>query len=61
MTRAEGAVVSQPLDRGGCVLLDGCAAGLPLGSAAEQAVQVQPGVDLAAVVNQLLAAGAFKA
>ncbi|MCE3272590.1 MAG: hypothetical protein K0S57_2987 [Ramlibacter sp.] len=59
LTRVEGAVAWQVLPRAGCALLDACAARLPLGEAAEQALQQQPGADLAAVLRQLLLAGAF--
>lgn len=59
LARVEGAVTWQVLPRAGCALLDACAAGLPLGEAAEQALLQQPGADLAAVLRQLLLAGAF--
>jgi hypothetical protein len=61
MTRAEGAVQWQSLSRAGCALLDACAVGLPLGLAAEQALQQQPGADLAALLRQLLLAASFAA
>lgn len=59
LTRTRGAVGWQILPRAGCALLDACAARLPLGEAAEQALLRQPGGDLAAVLRQLLLAGAF--
>lgn len=59
LTRPEGPVAWQMLPRAGCALLDGCAAGLDLGEAAEHALRQQPDADLAAVLRQLLLAGAF--
>jgi hypothetical protein len=59
ITRPTLAVQWEPLSCGGCALLDACAQGLPLGDAAEQALAIDPETDLAAVLAQLLQAGAF--
>jgi hypothetical protein len=58
-TRAQGAVCWQPLARGGCAFLDACRQGWPLGEAAQQALCVDPAIDLSAVLAALLQAGAF--
>lgn len=59
LVRPEGEVACQPLPQAGCVLLDACAAGLPLGVAAEQALARDPQADLPQALRQLLQAGAF--
>jgi hypothetical protein len=59
LVRPEGEVAWQPLPQAGCVLLDACAAGLPLGVAAEQALARDPHADLAQALQQLLRSGAF--
>ncbi|VTU29936.1 hypothetical protein H6CHR_03295 [Variovorax sp. PBL-H6] len=65
--RGEGALITRPADAvtwhpigwAGCVFLDACAAGLPLGNAAEQALALDAATDLAALLESLLRAGAF--
>lgn len=65
--RGEGALIVRPadgvhwreLDEAGCVFMDACAAGEPLAKAAEAAIVVAPGADLAALMARLLDAGAF--
>jgi len=59
LTRGDGAVQWAPLPRAGCVLLDVCAQGAPLGEAAAQALASDPATDLGPVLARLLAAGAF--
>lgn len=59
LTRAGGAVQTCLLPKSGCVLLDACAQGLPLGEAATRALASDPATDLRTVLAQLLAAGAF--
>ena len=61
LTRREGVVCWQTLDLGGCELLDACAAGLPLEAAVNRAVQAEPAQDIARILADLLAAGAFAA
>ena len=60
LTRVDGEVRWQSLARGGCDFLEACAAGLPLGEAAERA-QADPETDIAALLAALLQAGAFAA
>jgi hypothetical protein len=59
LTRPDAAVTWAALGRGGCAFLDACAAGRPLGDAAEAALQAEPGVDLAALLSHLLQRGAL--
>jgi hypothetical protein len=54
-----GIVRWQPLTRGGCVFLDACAAGHPLQEATAFALDADPALDFAALISQLLAAGAL--
>lgn len=61
LTRANGAVTWAALSRGGCALLDACAAGATLADAAEAALRADADADLAALMRLLLAAGAFAA
>jgi hypothetical protein len=61
LTRREGVVCWQPLDLGGCELLNACAAGLPLEAAVSRAAQADPAQDIARTLADLLAAGAFAA
>ena len=56
---ALGAVRWWPLPHAGCVLLDHCAAGAPLGAAAGAALAADPAAPLPATVALLLRAGAF--
>lgn len=65
--QGEGALLTRPGDsvtwhgipQAGCVLLDACAAGVPIAQAAEHALAAEPQVDMAALFALLLRAGAF--
>ena len=65
--QGEGALLTRPgdalawiaLDEAGCVFLDACAAGRPLGAAAQSALEAKPDTELAGLMAQLLRAGAF--
>ena len=57
--RPRDAVAWMLLDAAGCAFLDACAAGSTLAAAAEAALAVQGGADLAGLMSTLLAAGAF--
>lgn len=65
--RAEGALLARPrdavewtaIDAAGCAFLDACAAGGTLAAAAQSALAVQGGADLARLMSTLLGAGAF--
>lgn len=59
LTRRDGVVCWQPLDFSGCVLLDACAAGLPLEAAASRAAQADAAQDVARTLAHLMTAGAF--
>jgi hypothetical protein len=61
ITRPRDAVQWRPLPLAGADFLDACAAGETLGDAARAALTRQPTLDLAALLAQLLAAGAFHA
>ena len=64
--QGEGALLTRPaadvkwsaLARGGCAFLDACAAGRPLGEAAEAALGAEADIDLAALLSHLLQRGA---
>ncbi len=64
----EGALLARPagmvrwfaMSAGACALLDACAARLPFGEAAARALDIEPALDLGALLNTLLAAGAFQ-
>ena len=64
---AQGALLSRPfaavqwreIGRGHCAFLDACAQDLPLASAAQQALETEPHLDLAAALAALLDAGAL--
>jgi hypothetical protein len=58
LTRAAGAVQWQQLPRAGCAFLAACAAGRPLGEAAQQALADDPETALAPVLPPVLRAGA---
>jgi hypothetical protein len=47
--------------RAGCAFLAACAAGRPVADAAAAAIEAQADADLALLMEQLLAAGAFAA
>ncbi len=65
--QGEGALLSRPLDdvqwqplsAGGCAFLDACAAAQSLAQAAQAALDVEPETDIAALLAQLLSAGAL--
>lgn len=59
LTRPAGAVRWQPVGAGGAALLDACARGATLQQAAEQALAVQPALDIASTLAALMHAGAF--
>ncbi len=61
LSRSAGRIGWQPLERGGCVFLDACAAGRSLEQASELALAVQPELDFNDLLGRLLAAGAFAA
>ncbi|MDA7417986.1 DNA-binding domain-containing protein [Xenophilus arseniciresistens] len=60
LLRVDDAVQAGPLDAAGCALLDACAQGLCLEDAATAVLQAHPQCDLAALLAQLLRAGAFR-
>lgn len=60
-TRRDDTVLTQRLSQAGCALLDACADGAPFELAAGAALAIDPGLDLPALVAQLLEAGAFAA
>lgn len=55
---AEG-VQPLPLGPGGCAFLDACAAGLPLGEAAGQALAREPALNFSGLLGRLMALGTF--
>jgi Putative DNA-binding domain len=59
ITRPLGAVLVEPLSCGGVALLEACASGASIEAAAFAARDTEPGVDIAALIHQLLRAGAF--
>jgi len=59
ITRPVGAVQVEPLTRGGIALLDASARGESVADAVAAALAVDPELDLAPVIHQLLRAGAF--
>ncbi len=59
LTRPVASVLWSPLGRGGCAFLDACAAGRPLGDAAEAALDAEAAIDLAATLSHLLRRGAL--
>lgn len=59
ITRPADAVRFVPLERAGCAFLDACAAGHRVGDALLAALGADAGADLARLMAQLLAAGAF--
>lgn len=61
ITRATDTVRWSAIDAAGCALLDACAAGRPVADAAAAAIDAQANIDLARLMEQLLAAGAFAA
>ena len=61
LTRPQGAVKHRSLSRAGAEFLSACAAGLRIEAAVTAALEAQATVDLSALINQLLQAGAFAA
>lgn len=61
LTRPVAEVRHRPLGRAGVVFLDACAQGEGIERAALAALEIEPGVDLASLIHQLLDAGAFSA
>ncbi len=59
LTRPGAAVAWRGMPRGGCVVLDACAAGLPLEDAATQALMADPALDFPHLLGSLLDAGAL--
>ena len=59
VTRPHDAVLAVALGRGGCAFLDACAAQHPIATAVEHALERAPDTDLAGLMAQLIAAGAF--
>ena len=65
--RGEGALIARPddavqwigLDEAGCAFMDACAAGGTLAQAAQAALALEPGADLAGLMARLIGAGAF--
>jgi hypothetical protein len=58
-TRPDGAVRWQMLSRASCAFLDACDQGCALGEAAQRCLEQDAHTDLAALLQQLLQAGAF--
>ncbi|RQH06480.1 DNA-binding domain-containing protein [Paraburkholderia dinghuensis] len=61
LLRTGGNVTWRALGKGGCALLDACAAGAPMGEALERALGIEPDLDLASLMAALFADGAFGA
>jgi hypothetical protein len=61
LLRTHGSVTWRALGKGGCVLLDACAAGAALGEAFERALGIEADLDLASLMAALFADGAFSA
>ena len=59
LLRPAGAVQWQPLSQAGCGFLDACAGGATVADAAAAALHTDPDTDLAALLGELLLAGAF--
>ena len=59
LTRPHAQVLRRPLSIGGSAFLDRCAAGARLPDAAAAALAIEPAIDLAALMADLLEAGAF--
>lgn len=65
--RGEGALLTRPDSQvqwrqagpGACAFLDACLAGAGISAAAAQAMEIEPGLDAAAMLGGLLQAGAF--
>lgn len=61
LLRPGGRVTWRALGEGGCVLLDACAAGRPLGEAMERALEAEPALDLTQLISGLVVDGVFSA
>lgn len=61
LTRPDDAVLVHEVGRGACALLDACAQGASITSAATHAMAIDPDLDLAATLGLLLSQGAFTA
>jgi len=59
LARPHGAVLTGPLTRAGAALLDTCAAGRSIEAAVAAARAAEPAADVAALIGQCMAAGAF--
>ena len=59
LTRPVGAVECAPLARAGVAFLSACAAGASIERAVARALDADADVDIAALIRQLLEAGAF--
>jgi len=59
LTRPTGPVLCAPLTRGGVALLDACVAGASIEDAVVAALEADRDTDVAALIRQLLQAGAF--
>ncbi|BEV16554.1 DNA-binding domain-containing protein [Herbaspirillum sp. DW155] len=59
LTRPHAQVQWQALSQGGCRFLDACRAGCSIASAAGQALAHEPGLDIGAMLGQLVQADAF--
>jgi hypothetical protein len=59
LTRKQGKVCWQAASAADCSFLDACAAHLPLEQATEKALEVQPDLDLTALITRLFRADAF--
>lgn len=60
LVRPKAAVQALPLDAAGCAFLDACVQGMCLEDAATTVLHAHPQCDLAALIAQLLRAGAFR-
>jgi hypothetical protein len=60
VTRPVGPVLVEPLGQAGVVFLDACAGGSSVEQAVAAALDVDPETDLAALIQRLLRAGAFR-
>jgi hypothetical protein len=59
LTRPAESVLATGLDRGGAAFLDACACGASIERAVGSALDAAPDTDIAALIAQLLQAGAF--
>jgi hypothetical protein len=59
LTRKQAQVCWQAASVADCTFLDACAAHLPLGQAAEKALEVQPDLDFSELIARLFRADAF--